>query len=149
MAADDYLTADLVRTDVDERFDLMAIPHADATFHAVYCSHVLQDVADDIAAMTELFRILKPGGWAILNVPVTAEVSVDHRNAPLYAGSERDQRPPEYLRTYGKDFPQRMASVGFEVREIGPDDLADAHEQVRLGIVAAASGSIYFGAKPT
>lgn len=148
MAADVYLTADLIRTDVDKRFDLMAIPYADATFHAVYCSHVLQDVADDIAAMTELFRILKPGGWAILNVPVTAEVSVDHRTAPLYAGSERDQRPPEYLRTYGKDFPQRMASVGFEVREIRPDDLVDDAARHRLGIATSACGSIYFGTKP-
>ena len=103
---------------------------------------------DDIAAMTELFRILKPGGWAILNVPVTAEVSVDHRTAPLYAGSERDQRPPEYLRTYGKDFPQRMASVGFEVREIRPDDLVDDAARHRLGIATSACGSIYFGTKP-
>ena len=147
LAGSDYRTADLLRTDVDESFDVMAIPHADATFHAVYSSHVLQDVPDDIRAMAELFRVLKPGGWAILNVPVTAEVSVDHRDAPLLERSQRDRRPPEHLRTYGLDFPNRMASVGFKVRVIGPDDVAGPDEQARFGIAGNASGSIYLGLK--
>lgn len=148
LAGGDYVTADLVRTDVDERFDLMAIPHADAVFRAVYCSHVLQDVPDDICAMGELFRILKPGGWAILNIPVTAEVTVDHRDTPRHQRRPGDRRPHEHLRTFGKDFAQRMASVGFEVRAIGPADLATNEEQARFGIDTPAAGSVYFGVKP-
>lgn len=148
LANDDYVTADLIRTDVDERFDLMAIPHPDATFHAVYCSHVLQDVPDDIVAMAELYRILKPGGWAVLNIPVTAETTVDHRDKPRRVRSRGDRRPDEHLRTYGKDFPQRMGSVGFEVRVICPADLAPVQEQIRYGIDGAATGSVYFGVKP-
>lgn len=148
LADGDYVTADLIRTDVDQRFDLMAIPHPDATFHAVYCSHVLQDVPDDIVAMSELFRILEPGGWAILNVPVTAEVTVDHRDTPGHVRGRGDRRPDEHLRTYGKDFPRRMESVGFEVRVISPADLASVREQIRYGINGAATGSVYFGVKP-
>ena len=148
LAGSGYLTADLIRRDVDECFDVMAIPHADEAFHAVYCSHVLQDVPDDVQAMAEFFRILKPGGWAILNVPVTTEVSVDHRDAPLHSRSEGDPRPPEHLRRYGPDYPKRMASVGFKVCVVGPDDLADPEAQARFGIAGAASGSIYFGIKP-
>ena len=148
LAGGDYLTADLVRADVDERFDIMAIPHADATFHGVYCSHVLQDVPDDIAAMAEMFRILKPGGWGILNVPVTAEVTVDHRDAPRRVRRRGDRRPNEHLRTYGKDFPERMAAVGFEVRSIGPDELATARDRARFGIDGAATGSVHLGIKP-
>ena len=148
LADGDYVTADLVRTDVDERFDLMAIPHADAVFRAVYCSHVLQDVPDDLGAMAELFRILKPGGWAILNIPVTAEVTVDHRHSPLHQRGPCDRRPHEHLRTYGTDFAQRMESVGFEVRPIGPGDLATREEQTRYGLDTPATGSVYFGIKP-
>ena len=148
LADGDYITSDLIRADVDERFDLMAIPHADAAFHAVYCSHVLQDVPDDLRAMGELYRILKPGGWAILNVPVTAQVTVDHRDAPLRTRSRGDRRPHEHLRTYGRDFAQRMASTGFEVRTITADDLACNEEQVRYGIDTPAAGSVYFGVKP-
>ena len=148
LADGEYATADLIRTDVDERFDLMAIPHGDAAFHAVYCSHVLQDVPDDRVAMAELYRVLKPGGWSILNIPVTAEATVDHRNAPLRPRRPGDPRPPEHLRTYGRDFPQRMGSAGFEVRTIGPDDLATREEQARYGIDAPGAGSVYFGVKP-
>lgn len=148
LADGDYLTADLIRTDVDERFDLMAIPHVNAVFQAIYCSHVLQDVPDDRVAMSELFRVLKPRGWAILNIPVTAEVTVDHRDTPLRRRRRGDRRPPEHLRTYGKDFPQRMGSVGFEVRVICPDDLATRQEQARYGIDPTGAGSVFFGVKP-
>ncbi|MDE0661514.1 MAG: methyltransferase domain-containing protein [Gammaproteobacteria bacterium] len=148
LAGGDYVTADLVRTDVDEHFDLMAIPHADAAFRAIYCSHVLQDVADDLRAMGELFRVLQPGGWAILNVPVTAQVTVDHRDAPLRTRSRGDRRPHEHLRTYGHDFAQRMGSIGFEVRAVRADDLATREEQVRYGIDTPAAGSVHFGVKP-
>ncbi|MYJ76327.1 MAG: class I SAM-dependent methyltransferase, partial [Gammaproteobacteria bacterium] len=131
LADGDYLTADLIRTDVDERFDVMTIPHGDGIFHAVYCSHVLQDVPDDLIAMAELHRILKPGGWAILNIPVTAQATVDHRDTPLRPRRRGDRRPHEHLRTYGLDFVRRMGSAGFEVRVIHPDDLATRPEQAR------------------
>ena len=78
-------TADLVRTDIDERVDLLALPHRDGTFGGVYCSHVLQDVRDDFRAMVEVFRVLAHGGWAILNVPVMAEYTVEHVDAPAGA----------------------------------------------------------------
>lgn len=148
LAAGAYVCADLMRTDVDERFDVMAIPHPDATFTAVYCSHVLQDVRDDTKAMAEFYRVLAPGGWAILNVPVTTATSVDHRDAPKHVRATADDRPPEHLRSYGLDYPRRMESVGFQVRVIAPDDLASAQEQQRMGIATAASGAIYFGIKP-
>lgn len=148
LAGDGYVSADLIRADVDQRFDVMAIPHADASFFGVFCSHVLQDVRDDVRAMSEFFRILKPGGWAVLNVPVTAEETVDHQDRPRHTRARLDRRPPEHLRTYGNDFEHRMASVGFEVRVIRPDDLADPHEQSRLGIAGEASGSVFFGLKP-
>lgn len=148
LAAGDYVTADLIRTDVDERFDLMSIPHAEATFQGVYCSHVLQDVPDDIAAMAEVLRVLKPGGWAILNIPATAEVTVDHRDAPLHVRRPGDRRPHEHLRTYGRDFSKRMSSVGFRVRELLAGDLASPEEQYRFGIDSPAAGSVYFGVKP-
>lgn len=142
-----YVCADLLRKDVDECFDVMAIPHPKGAFHGVYCSHVLQDVGDDRLALAELFRILRPGGWAIVNVPVKAERTVDHQDAPLNPRSAADPRPAEHLRTYGADFAERMAAVGFDVRVIDAADLASADERTRLGLGVAA-GSIYCGSKP-
>ena len=142
------VTADLVRTDVDERVDLLALPHRDGAFGGVYCSHVLQDVRDDRCAMVEVFRVLAHGGWAILNVPVVAERTVEHPETPLNVRAAGDPRPPEHLRTYGTDFPERMASVGFRVESVCADDLTGAAEQQRLGIAAPAAGAVYFGTKP-
>ena len=148
LAEGGYRSADLVRQDVDERFDLMDIPHPNATFHAVYCSHVLQDVPDDLRAMAEILRVLKPGGWAILNVPVTRTGATVRHAAPLHVRSRSDGRPHEHLRSYGTDFPERMAGIGFRVRAVYADDLAPAGEQARFGIAGTAAGAIFFGEKP-
>ena len=147
LAAGGYVQADLLRPDVNERFDLLAIPHPNGTFGAVYCSHVLQDVRDDARAMAEVFRVLAPGGWAILNVPVGAARTVEHQ-APLHPRARGDPRPPEHLRTYGPDFAQRMAAAGFRVRVVRAADLASATARQRCGIASAAAGAIHFGTKP-
>ena len=146
LALGGYVSADLMRRDVHERLDILALPHSDSAFGGVYCSHVLQDVRDDIAAMAEVFRVLAPGGWAILNVPVKAARTVEHRDAPLHLRGAGDPRPPEHLRTYGRDFHCRMGSVGFAVRTVASGDLVAGPECARFGIERA--GAIYFGAKP-
>ncbi|MCE2426030.1 MAG: hypothetical protein J4F45_13195, partial [Pseudomonadales bacterium] len=58
-----------------------------------------------------------------------------------------DSRPAEHLRTYGHDFEQRMASVGFEVQVIRPGDLVPADDQARFGIAGPAAGAIFMGTK--
>lgn len=148
LAGGSYLRADLVRGDVDIRFDIMAMPFADAAFHGIYCSHVLQDVKDDRRALAELFRVLKPGGWAIVNVPVNAPRTVDHQEAPLKPRRGTDPRPAEHLRTYGADFAERMAGAGFQMRVVAADSLVPAGEQRRFGIASEAAGSIHCGTKP-
>ena len=141
-----YIRADLQRTDVDERFDILAIPHPAATFQGIYCSHVLQDVKDDRQALAELFRVLATGGWAIVNVPIKGARTEDHQDKPLNPRRRADPRPDEHLRTYGTDFAERMAAAGFDMRIIAANDLAEDQAQQRFGI-ADAAGSIYFGTK--
>ena len=65
-----YLSADLDAPDVMEHFDITAIPHPDDSFDVILCIHVLEHVPDDRAAMSELARVLRPGGWAIVMVPL-------------------------------------------------------------------------------
>ena len=45
------------------------MPFEDDSFDATLCNHVMEHVADDIKAMKEILRVLKPGGWAIIQVP--------------------------------------------------------------------------------
>lgn len=147
LATGGYVQADLLRPDVDERFDLLAIPHPDGVFGAVYCSHVLQDVRDDAQALAEVFRVLAPGGWAILNVPVVAARTVE-RETPLRPRAHGDPRPPEHLRAYGPDYAERMAAAGFRVRVVRAADLASPSAQQRYGIAGSAAGAVHFGTKP-
>jgi SAM-dependent methyltransferase len=65
-----YITTDLLRTTVDCQFDVTAVPFDDEVFDLVLNSHVLQYVEDDLRAVSELSRILKPGGMALLPVPL-------------------------------------------------------------------------------
>src|SRR5690606_14971020 len=66
----EYVTGDLSDPTVDLRFDLSASGLPDAEFDAVMLNHVLEHIPDDRAALAELFRILRPGGLAVITVPV-------------------------------------------------------------------------------
>ena len=143
-----YLTADLIRKDVDEQFDVMSIPHPNESFDAVFCSHVLQDVPDDLQAMREFFRILSPGGWAILNVPVVTDASADHQSQPGNIRKATDKRPDEHLRSYGEDYPDRMRGIGFQVDTIKGSDLFGPEELTRLAMDRKETGAVYIGFKP-
>ena len=65
-----YVTADLDPEGVDVQLDITAMPFEDGAFDAILCSHVLEHVPDDRAAMSELHRVLRPGGWALVLVPL-------------------------------------------------------------------------------
>ena len=64
----DYLMADLFAPDVDIKKDLTDIQFPDCSFDAIICNHVLEHIIDDRKAMSELYLVLKAGGWAILQV---------------------------------------------------------------------------------
>lgn len=76
-----YETADLCMKGVDYHVDLQQLPFKDATYDFIFASHVLEHVPDDHQAIREIRRILKPGGWAILPVPIVAEKTVEYPQA--------------------------------------------------------------------
>jgi SAM-dependent methyltransferase len=147
-AGEAYFSADLMRRDVDLRLDVSALPLADQCLDAIYCSHVLQDVPDDRAALAEFHRVLRPGGWAILNVPLFAERTRDNPR-PGKARSPGDVRPDEHLRDYGHDYLQRLEEAGFEASLTRPEDLVpEAGERHRLGIDGPRTGFVHLATRP-
>jgi ubiquinone/menaquinone biosynthesis C-methylase UbiE len=99
---------------VDFRVDLTRIMFEDNTFDVVFASHVLEHVPDDIAAMKEVLRVLKPGGIALLPVPVIGPVTVEY-------GQARELEEG-HVRMPGEDYFDRMRSVFDEVRVFCSDD---------------------------
>ena len=87
-----YYSADLMRGDVDLRLDVSALPFAAASLDAVYCSHVLQDVPDDRKALAEFYRALRPGGWAIVNIPLHADHTRENPRPAMCADATTSAR---------------------------------------------------------
>jgi SAM-dependent methyltransferase len=112
-----YLTADARRRDVTLTVDIAAIPLPDATFDAVFCNHVLEHVPDDRRALVELRRVLKPGGWALLQVPISLTLAITREDPAVTSRKAREQAFGQYdhVRLYGADYPTRLAAAGFEV----------------------------------
>jgi SAM-dependent methyltransferase len=115
----DYTTADLESPIADVHFDVQEIPFAEASYDVVICNHVLEHVTDDAKAMQEIYRVLKPKGFAILQVPMDFENSKTMEDPSVTDPKERERlyRQKDHLRLYGLDYADRLKSVGFKVLE--------------------------------
>ncbi len=113
----DYLSADLEPGAADVVMDLTAIGFPDGSFDVILCSHVLEHIPDDALAMRELRRVLRPSGWAILQVPILLERTDE--DATVTDPQERLRRfaQRDHVRAYGRDYADRLRAAGFAVTE--------------------------------
>ncbi|MBD3367175.1 MAG: methyltransferase domain-containing protein [Candidatus Eisenbacteria bacterium] len=129
-----YTAADLDPGPGQLQADITALPFEDASFEIVWCSHVLEHVVDDRAGMREMLRVLVPGGHAIVQVPVSANHTIEdasvtdpERRLELYG--QRD-----HVRRYGPDVLARLRDAGFEAEALGPEDLLTEDEPVLMAV---------------
>lgn len=132
MAARDleYVPADLDRQRYRHlpeliTFDLQDAPLADQSFDWIICNHVLEHIPDDRQAMREICRLLRPGGAAILQVPLAQALDKTVEDITLTDEAERIRRfgQRDHVRLYGPDYYDRLREAGFEV------DLWDAFRE--------------------
>lgn len=111
------VTVDLMRRDVDVQASLTALPLDAGSFDLALCSHVLEHVPDDRAALRELFRVLRPGGLLCVMVPLGAEPTEEDPGA---SPAERDRRfgQADHVRRYGPDLVVRLEAAGFLVERV-------------------------------
>jgi len=115
----DYLTTDMNPAMVMEQMDITNIQYPENSFDAIICNHVLEHIPNDFKAMSELFRVLKPGGWAILQVPFS-KISDKTFEDPKVTSPEDRERifgQTDHVRIYGKYYADRLKKAGFEVEE--------------------------------
>ncbi len=98
----------------------MDIPFDDKTFDVVFCNHVMEHVDDDIKAMKELYRVLKPGGWGIIQSPINIKREKTYEDKSITDPREREKHfgQNDHQREYGLDYPQRLESAGFKVEVV-------------------------------
>jgi SAM-dependent methyltransferase len=112
-----YLTGDLVSPIADMHFDLHEIPLEDNRFDVVFCNHVLEHVDDAHQCMSELYRVMKPGGWGIMQVPLDYTRDTTYEDASITSPEEREKHfwQKDHVRLFGNDYPEWLKKAGFEV----------------------------------
>ncbi len=134
-----YVTADLEEPYVDLRLDVTAIDLPDGSFDAVICSHVLEHVENDGAAMRELRRITASGGWCLVMVPIDTGSERTHED-PTIASPEARERAfwqHDHVRLYAPDIGERLAEAGFAVEQIRPFEKFGARVASRCRLLEA------------
>lgn len=144
----DYVTADGLLDTYDIVVDVQNMVNLDDnTFDGVICSHVLEHVPDDVKAMKEIFRVLKPGGWAILMVPINLNRTEIDEDFTVTDIAERWRRfgQDDHLRVYSKKgYMERVQNSGFKLLELGKDYFGE-FEMQRCGVTEQSI--LYLGLK--
>ena len=134
-----YVTTDLdPAQDVDLRLDITALELPDEAFDAVICSHVLEHVPDDAAAMRELRRITAPGGFTLVMVPLALDRAATYEDPSITAPDARRRAflQHDHVRLYAPDIAGRLRDAGFDVEVV--DMRAELGEEaVRYGLLAS------------
>ncbi len=113
----DYLSVDLAEGAAMVRMDVTDLDLPDESFDVIFCSHVLEHVLDDRRAMRELHRVLRPDGWAVLQVPILRETTFEDSSVTTPEDRERVFGQWDHVRIYGRDYVDRLGEAGFDVCE--------------------------------
>ncbi|SHG86770.1 class I SAM-dependent methyltransferase [Flagellimonas flava] len=115
-----YTTTDLNSPLADVKADICNLPFESNSFDVILCNHVLEHIPNDTKAMQELFRVLKPGGWGIFQIPQDLKREKTFEDDSITDKKERARIFGQYdhVRIYGRDYFDKLRSVGFKVEEV-------------------------------
>lgn len=115
----DYITADIESPLAKVKMDIHDIPFPENTFDVAFCNHVMEHVVDYVKATSELHRVLKPGGWAIIQSPQDLNKATTYEDASITDPREREKHfwQNDHLRLFGRDYAQELEKGGFAVKE--------------------------------
>ncbi|MEJ0065408.1 MAG: methyltransferase domain-containing protein [Caulobacteraceae bacterium] len=94
----------------------------------VWCSHVLEHIPDDAAALDEVFRILAPGGWLVAQVPIGGDVTLEDPSVSDDAARLEAFLQEDHVRLYGRDIARRIEAAGFECETLTSASLSLADQ---------------------
>jgi SAM-dependent methyltransferase len=115
----DYITADIESPLAKVKMDIHEIPFEANTFDVAFCNHVMEHVEDYHKAMSELYRVLKPNGWAIIQSPQDLTKATTFEDSTITDPAERERVfwQNDHLRLFGRDYGHELEKAGFKVTE--------------------------------
>ena len=115
-----YTTTDLESPLADVKADICNLPFKNDAYDVILCNHVLEHIPDDTKAMQELYRVLKPGGMAILQIPqdLTREKTFEDNSITDKAERAKIFGQYDHVRVYGRDYFDKLRTIGFKVDEV-------------------------------
>jgi predicted SAM-dependent methyltransferase len=132
----DYTTTDLFSPLADVKADICNLPFNDNSYDIILCNHVLEHIPDDTKAMKELYRVLKPGGMGIFQIPLDAYRSATFSDDTITNKKERAKIFGQYdhVRIYGMDYFEKLKSIGFKVIKENYSEKMSASEIQEYGL---------------
>ncbi|KAB3526640.1 glycosyltransferase [Alkaliphilus serpentinus] len=132
-----YIQGDLFPNKADIiRIDITSIQFEDETFDVIICNHVLEHIIDDLAAMKELYRVLKKGGIAILQTPYSPLLKDSFEDEKITKSEDRLKYfgQEDHVRIYGLDFFDRLKRAGFQLNIISNDEIFNDETCIEYGV---------------
>jgi len=114
-----YLTIDLESPLADIKMNLEEMTFDNEEFDVIFCNHVLEHVNNDAKALSEIYRVLRKGGFAILQSCIDYNREKTYEDPAITDPKDREREfwQKDHLRLYGMDYGSRLKSAGFEVEE--------------------------------
>ncbi|WP_040278416.1 class I SAM-dependent methyltransferase [Psychroserpens damuponensis] len=116
----EYTTTDLLSPIADVKADICNLPFEDNSYDIILCNHVLEHIPDDTKAMQELYRVMKPGGVGVFQIPQDLSRAETFEDDSITDQKERARIFGQYdhVRVYGRDYFDKLRSMGFKVDEV-------------------------------
>ena len=132
-----YTTTDLNSPLADIKADLCNLPFKDETYDLILCNHVLEHIIDDIKAMKEIYRVLKTGGKAILQIPLDMEKEESYEDHTIINPKDRSKHFGQYdhVRIYGMDFFKKLSNIGFRYEKIDFTSKLSDRDIIKYGLI--------------
>lgn len=112
-----HIRADFMRPNMSVMLDVQRLPLPDSSVDLVICNHVLEHVADDRLAMSEILRVMKPGAAAVLQAPIAPDEAHTSEDPSITDPRERERLfgQDDHVRLYGQDYQSRLRDAGFDL----------------------------------
>ncbi|ARN71839.1 SAM-dependent methyltransferase [Nonlabens tegetincola] len=134
----DYTTTDIESPLADVQADICELPFEDNQYDLILCNHVLEHITNDTKAMQELYRVLKPGGTAVLQIPLDMNRKETFEDDSITDPKQRAQIFGQYdhVRIYGMDYFNKLESIGFKVEAVNYTTTLSSKEIDRYRLAA-------------